>query len=153
AYDLAAWSIGKHQFENGSQKLIPPTPRMPLDQTISFAKDGDSAHSVRFGWSGQEPTHRWTDRKQAGLTINLVAPPTRELELQFKLIPYLTNGIRSQNIKVSINGQQLTEWSVKSEGYYTVLVPSALVPQGRLDILFDISDPTSPCSIDASPDC
>jgi hypothetical protein len=132
-----------------------PAARLPLavGQQLSF--DEASAFAGTEGWSSPEAWGVWTDGKTAVLRLQLSAPAKGDVTLEFQGHAYLTREGR-QSAQVSLNGRPLgvLRFDAKSnEGLRALRVPAGLIPaDGRIDLAFEIEQPTAPSKISRSPD-
>ena len=127
--------------------------RLKFSESILFTVDGNVSDFVRFGWSNQEPTHRWTDGSQAKLVFRLQDQPDENLLLRLKASAYLGGGLPYQTIDVVVNGKKTATWQMKGLDWYEAVIPSRLVSKnGILEVLFNISNPTSPAEVGESKD-
>jgi len=148
-------SSGLVDLNSRSQSML--NRRLKFSESILFTVDGNVSDFVRFGWSNQEPTHRWTDGSQAKLVFRLQDQPDENLLLRLKASAYLGGGLPYQTIDVAVNGQKTATWKMKGKwgkwDWYEATIPSNLVGKDRLlEVLFNISNPTSPAEVGESKD-
>jgi len=154
AYDINSWHEGRFRYDAGKKfELSSGMNTLEIEQSIKFTADGNSGFLIRGGWSGQEATHRWTDGSQAGLLFRLKKQPDTNLLFRLKASAYLGGGLPYQTIDVVVNGQKTTTWQMKGLDWYEAVIPSRLVSKnGILEVLFNISNPTSPAEVGESKD-
>jgi len=137
---------------NSYFSITPPS--IELGKSIDFSAAGKSRSYLRRGWSGQEPTHHWTDGPTAGIMLGVQHARGKDMLLRMKTSAYLGDGRPYQTIGVVVNGREVATWQVKGLGWYEAAIPSNLVGKdGLLKIVFNISNPTAPCEVSKSSDC
>lgn len=152
AYDPSAWRRGEFRYAKGEKERL-TTFTVSFGQPVSFRAGGRSRDLVRFGWSGQETNHRWTDGRQAELVVPLKEPPKADFGLILDLSPYRNIEIESQDVTVVVNRIPIATWQVHKRGRYSATVPAELATDGRLNILLEIGSPAAPCEFEESDDC
>jgi hypothetical protein len=136
-----------------SEKLQKRRPYLTPGEHVHFSKEGEGAEYIVNGWSGQEPTHRWSNGPKAEMEFKLREKPLKNLVLRLKANAYLGGGRSYQAIGIDVNGQNVATWQMKGLDWYEALIPSRLVDEdGLLKVIFNISDPTSPAEVGASSD-
>jgi hypothetical protein len=125
--------------------------------TIRF----DDAHSrpqaLVAGWSQTEPWGTWTEGQQARLLFRL--PPAAggsALELQMRAVAFITSDVPLQIVGIRVNDSELAPVrfdASRQSQFIRRLIPPTVREQGDvLEILFEISNPTSPVSVGLSSD-
>jgi len=137
-------SYSKSQFVYTSKGVI----RKPLDKPylpgvpVLFSAGGESSEYIRGGWSVQEPDFRWTEGTTAGLSFHLKNKPQKDLVLRLWGDGFREDGSKDyQKVKVVVNGTPVTKWDMSSDNIYKVPIPASLVPDGKIDIIFECSSP------------
>jgi hypothetical protein len=127
--------------------------RLKFSEPILFTDGQRVTDFIRFGWSNQEPTHRWTEGPRAGLSIRLRDQPDKDLLLRLKANAYLGGGLPYQTIGVVVNGREVATWQMKGLDWYQSVIPTDLVSEdGLVEVVFNISDPRSPDEVGESAD-
>jgi hypothetical protein len=107
------------------------------------------------GWSAPEPWGVWSDGPSAALRLQLDGPVQGDLKLEMQGHAFLSPKGR-QIVRVSLNGRPLgalTFDDKANEGVHTLAAPAGLVPaDGRMDLEFEIEQPTAPGEVSRSPD-
>ena len=135
-------------------RLLPP-PYLEPDQTVRF--DGGEAPYLGSGWSGAEPTGRWTDGREAMLILRVSGlKPGDGLLLDAEVGGYVPLGdTHKLDAGVIVNNQQVADWHLESGTMRAVQarIPGRLIPLGgELDITFHIENPRQPVLNDEGPD-
>lgn len=109
---------------------------------------------LSHGWKQPEANFAWTAARSAGLQLPLGGElDGRDVELRFNLVPLSAKGaVQTQRIGVSGGGRLLAHWEVSRPGWYTVVVPNALVISGVLALDLDLPDAISLHDLGISPD-
>ncbi len=142
---------GKVELHSCSQSIRDRS--LGTSEPIFFTMDGKVSDFIRFGWSNQEPNHRWTVGSQAKLIFKLKNQSEKDLLLRLKAFAYLGGGLSHQTIDVIVNHKKVGTWQMRGLGWYEAVIPSGLLPEdGLFEVIFDISDPTSPLEVGESAD-
>lgn len=155
--DITEYYINGHVFEKTSYLkgkfkytskgvIAAPLSRKnyQVGQPVLFSEGGESEVYILSGWSKQEPTHRWTNGSFAGLSFQLNNRPKRDMVLRLWGQGFSENGSNIfQKIKVEVNKEQVAYWEMRENNKYEAPIPLYLVPDGRINIVFEISNPGS----------
>lgn len=154
AHDAASWRPGEYQYEAGQKIPRIDTSAYKLGSPVRFISGGNSDRYVRGGWGQQEPRHRWTEGNQAGLSFRPEGKIVQDLELRLLASAYLAQGkIDHQLIKVVVNSQEISRWTVRGEEWLEATIPASLIQNDNLlHIVFDISSPAAPANLGESGD-
>lgn len=152
AYDSKAWRHGRFIYDGGEKKEVPSF-SVDYNDPVVFSNVGESSKITRFGWSGQESVHRWTDGGRAGLLVFPKAHAAKDIKLTLELGPYLSKGVNYQRVDLMVNGEYVETWRVNKPGKYSAIIPSSIIESGRLEVLLEIDSPASPCKQGESNDC
>lgn len=108
-----------------------------------------------FGWSINEPTHRWTEGAEAELVFS--SPPALQgdrmvLQLEAAAHPGRRPGGR-QRVSASVNGGPAQEWLVDADGYrvYELTLPATSGDE-PLVVRLSTPDAVSPADMGRGPD-
>ena len=102
------------------------------------------------GWSGHEPSLRWTDKKKAFIVFAL--DEIKASTLRIKLAPFLASGkVESQRVKLSLNDQPIDSLVVNGPKDFTFALPQTMLREKNI-LAFELPDATSPASLGISPD-
>jgi hypothetical protein len=148
-----------HHFlveNDGEWSLLLLEPHV-LGNTILFDMDniGSFEQFLVSGFGQQEQYSRWTISSLARILIPETDYDGGDLLLRVTASPYLANGhIGRQIVDVRVNNQHVTQWSMERGGEtYRVVLPRRVIGEnGRLDIVFNISNPASPAEFGLSED-
>lgn len=128
---------------------------VPLNRTISFAKEGNGAALLASGWSGQEDTGFSSDGASSTLAFH-VPDASGDLRLVFDVLPYLPAPFPRLGVDLQINGRVVGHWSFDSnlaKPPTTLVIPSAtFARQKNLVVRFVFDSPRSPLEAKASAD-
>ncbi len=142
---------GMVELHSRSQSM--PDRSLGISEPIFFTMDGKASDLLRFGWSNQEPNHRWTVGPQAKLIFKLNNQSEKDLLLRLKAFAYLGGGLSHQTIDVMVNDKKVGTWQMRGLDWYEAVIPSGLLPKdGLVEVIFNISDPTSPLEVGESAD-
>ncbi len=119
----------------------------------SFAAGAGVERFLLDGWSGSELAHRWTDGECARLKFQIEGLDGRDVLVRLKCKPLIIPSVcESQRVEVRVNYLRLLEWDVKEAGWYEAIVPRGRLPNGRLLLTLNISNPISPAEHGKSSD-
>lgn len=128
---------------------LPPAPALPADGKIEFRTGGNADPYLGFGWSGAEPSGRWTIGSSANLRVSL--PPAQantNLRLTLKTRPLITSQRNSQPVGLLVNGHEVYKSTLTPENTQTpieISVPATAVgATGALNMRFEIGHPSTP---------
>ncbi len=128
---------------------------VPLNQIISFAKDGKGAALLASGWSGQEDTGFSSDGASSTLAFH-VPDASDDLRVVFDVLPYLPAPFPRLGVDLQVNGMVVGHWSFDSNRAKpptTLVIPSAtFARQKNLVVSFVFDSPRSPLEAKASAD-
>jgi hypothetical protein len=128
---------------------------VPLNQTISFAKDGNGAALLASGWSGQEDTGFSSDGASSTLAFH-VPDASGDLRVVFDVLPYLPAPFPRLAVDLQVNGKLAGHWSFDSNRAKpptTLVIPSTtFARQKNLVVRFVFDSPRSPLEAKASAD-
>jgi hypothetical protein len=145
------WNWGDPQALAGL--LRPPRPRQfpILSGRVELSKP-EAEKYLWYGWSGPEPTSRWTDGHEAAFVFTFAGSGKRILML--RLSPYLVEGeLNQQRLSVKLNGKQLGELTLTRREPTThsfVLEPDNLTSENVLS--FELPDAIAPAAVEKSDD-
>lgn len=126
-------------------------PRVATETRIDFTSQ--SANSfLWYGWSGAEPTHRWSEEPEAALIF--AAEPGNDIKLQMKVGAYLANGkLPQQELILWLNGERIETLALKEGAalVYTVVLPGKLLERKNI-LVFELPDAKSPTSLNVGSD-
>ena len=139
---------------NGTRISVAPLHNhYALGEAISFANNGLSEDFITFGWSGQEENYRWTDNSQASMLFHIQDRERGgDLLLRLRASAYLGGGLSHQSVEVFANEEKVATWEMADLDWYEAVIPSRLMQNDTLDIVFNISNPTSPSEVGQSGD-
>jgi hypothetical protein len=153
SYSRESYSAGKSVFTSEGITPIParPAPSYKLGRKITFSTkgNGESDPFIRGGWSLSEASQRWTDGPLAGLSFKLEEPPRKDVVLRILALGYVAHDkIRAQVVTVVVNRVPVGRLLVKEGGWYEAVIPVSLIQGNRVNIVFKISDPMAPSSVE-----
>ncbi|MHB8138220.1 MAG: sulfatase-like hydrolase/transferase [Smithellaceae bacterium] len=151
--DLTAWSNTYIEYSAGTSRRLPKAEPYSLNNVIDFSAAGKSGSYIRRGWSGQEPTHRWTEGARAVIKAELKKQPHNDLTLRLYANAFPSHGKGPQTVGVVVNGKKVAEWQMLDLAWYEATIPAKLITDRLLNIVFEISNPTAPCTVSLSKDC
>ncbi|CAN5302913.1 hypothetical protein BH10PSE11_BH10PSE11_05720 [soil metagenome] len=148
---------GCRRFIEGMIALSRSTPEMaPLYQTgdeIDFSSVLDSRSFMRAGWGDTEPWGVWTVERRAELELPVHTKAGDRLLLNALASAFLGKGREPVRVRVSVDGQQITEWIFEAVRFQTShaqwmtaqLPPYTGEATNRIvTIFFEIDAPRSP---------
>lgn len=122
-----------------------------LGETVSFQAGSGIDSYLLDGWSGQEPTHRWTDGGCARLQFHLTELGAKDVILNMECAGFLAGGkLDQQSVEVLVNDNKVATWAVRQKDWYEAIVPNGLVKNGDMNVSFLISNPTAPVDVNLS---
>ncbi len=102
------------------------------------------------GWSGNEPSLRWSDKKKAFIVFALDEAKTGALRI--KLAPFLAPGkVESQRVKMALNDQSIDSFVLSEPQEFTFALPPTALREKNI-LTFELPDATSPASLGVSAD-
>jgi len=128
--------------------------RVGVGESVTFHSENSTSSLTFQGWGNQESNHRWTEGSKASLRFRLDDYKSHDLVLRLNATGYLGGGLENQKIDVNINDTHVARWEMIGQSVYKASVPAGLVSEdGKVSLVFDISDPTAPCEVGESIDC
>lgn len=135
--------------------ILPPPPEdAPLvsgETRIDFTSH-DADKFLWRGWSGPEPTHRWSEESSA-LFVFAEETPSDTL-LRMSIGGYVGhNGIKRQRVLLKLNGVSVASLTLTEEAAreQTVMLPARLL-RAKNVLTFELPDAASPAKLEGSPD-
>lgn len=129
------------------------TLRTASSVTLKFDQLRHSDSLVR-GWSSPELNAGvWSDGREA--VLRLPTPPTDgDLDVVFKLEPFLARGLPLQRITVRTGGRDVATWRLATTGLQTVhaAIPKALRSSGDIELHLELPDADAPSHLSNSTD-
>ena len=113
------WDWRQPPFLAGLLRPPPPVnvPQLTLPARVDFTQTNSAPH-LWYGWSGPEPTARWSDGAEAAVLFNLAAPTDATLSLN--LGAFLAPGrLEEQLVTVELNGIVLDTLRLNSSALET----------------------------------
>jgi hypothetical protein len=102
------------------------------------------------GWSGHEPSLRWSDKKKAFIVFAF--DEIKAGALRIKLAPFLAPGkVESQRVKVTLNDQAIDSFVLNEPKEFTFALPPTALREKNI-LTFELPDAMSPASLGISPD-
>ncbi|HEY0006559.1 MAG TPA: hypothetical protein VGB17_17385 [Pyrinomonadaceae bacterium] len=141
-------------YEMAQEEQAEPPPKFPL-YTPGTRIDLTSIEAEKYlwyGWSGFEPSFRWSNGDQAALSFSLQEP--RASMLRIRLGPFLSPGkLDQQRVHVMLNGQQLDSLTLNRIGpqSYTIELPASLLRERNV-LGFGLPDAASPWMLETGSD-
>jgi hypothetical protein len=131
--------------------FIPP-PLLPIGKEIAFT--GGEKRYLADGWSGSEPTGRWTDGSRANLCFrideNERGDTAQALTLLIDASALVPPNRPALDVVVSANGIVVGKWRANNsdkQDFSAVIPTSAIAPDGIVDLTLEIVDPRRPCDV------
>jgi hypothetical protein len=165
---LLSVDVGKLYCRNADQYVLcsREAGRSGVDasifQAIPVVRSGASiATSTRdsvsnlfgWGWSGSEPSGRWTDGQRASMLFRLPDRPHRAVRLKLSAVPFTPPAQPRQRVSVTANGVGLLEQAWDGPVALDLVIPNNLVGEdGMIRLDFEMPDAVSPRSLKLSPD-
>jgi hypothetical protein len=141
------WDWDHPQFLAGLQSLPPPVefPLLQPPTEIDLTTHANEKY-LWYGWSGAESDLRWTDGREATFVFSV--PDTRELLLEIRLAPFLSDSrLSQQDLSLKLNNELLTSVALSDgemKDYSFRLPKNSLQPRNVLS--FALPDAASPAS-------
>jgi hypothetical protein len=104
------------------------------------------------GWSEPEPTHRWSEEREA--TVIFAEAPVTDTLLRMSVGGYVGHGgIAEQRLTLRLSGHIVAAYVLKEEAAreVAVMLPKNLLRQKNV-LVFELPDASAPSSIDHSTD-
>ncbi len=153
AYESENWRLGNRLYTPTGIVDVTSDCQYVIGTTIDFSSKGKASNYLLAGWSDPEPSHRWTDSRLAGLHFQIATLFKGDLVLRLKGYGYSVEGkIDNQKVNVLINGHQVAQWMVKNDMWYEATIPNSIVPDGQINMVFEISNPAAPADFGQSDD-
>ncbi len=141
-FGKSSYAPGKNIYTSGGIVRQPEQEPYPIGTPVLFEAGGKSTLYMRGGWSLQEPGFRWTVGSRAGLSFQLEKDPVKDMVLHLLGCGYNEPGSKEiQKARVIVNGTRVAQWILSEEKEYLAPVPASLVPDGKIDIIFEFSSP------------
>ncbi|HSH39945.1 MAG TPA: hypothetical protein VK993_14310 [Chthoniobacterales bacterium] len=121
---VALTGCGKHPLPEHTSE--PRSHTYVFGERVGFGWGGDSARFRRYGWEKTEEHSTRTTPRGAALHFNVV-DSDQPLTVRMKLSRVDELESLMQPVEVTVNGQKITEWEVSRRGYYSCVIPAALV--------------------------
>ncbi len=119
-------------------------------------KDPASGRYLNRGWSAAGEGGRWTDGREAELSIPLGNESPHELSVRLRFTPFIKSGQEHQQVVVLVDGKEVQRWRLTREQVETreFRVPASVLKSGRtsLDVRFEFPDARSPVELGISED-
>jgi hypothetical protein len=124
-----------------------------VEVEIDFTQGGNSTDFVQKGWSGQEPTHTWTDGDQSLLRLPFTEPGASYVG-EILAWPFtVPDRIPGQTVLVSIEDTLLTTFHVTpGQNLLEFQIPSALTMPGQAVVVMKFLDAARPSDLMLSSD-
>jgi hypothetical protein len=111
---------------------------------LSFKNGSDGIRYLAVGWYDPEQNAVWSQGNSARITLQII-PTSKTLTVKVHLVPFLVPGkITHQRVHVAVNGKDLKTWDVLREGDYLIDIPSSLIKENELSLVFKLPDAASP---------
>ncbi len=121
---------------------------LSIGDNITFGKNGNASRFLGGGWSDAEESHTWSNARSAELSFTMT-PYSGDVVMKAVVEPLIWGNIKSQMVKVRINGRVACAWSVERYGTYVCDVKGGLLQgSGENRIVFEIPDATIPVGLD-----
>ena len=130
---------------------VPHFPAYAFGRRISFDTAAADEY-LWYGWSGREPSARWTDRGSAAIVFSLDAVRTSVLRLE--MAPFVAPPqLASQTVRIKINGRPLASLALSNpqQGEYSFELPGDLLRKDNV-LSFELPNAQSPKSIGVGED-
>lgn len=124
-----------------------PSGMIEPNQPISFAETevSDAAKNILLcGWLDTEATGTWSYGPEARLLLQLKSGSAAQLD--FNLLPFVTQDHPRQRVSITANDQPLSELELtaNSAPEITITLPPTAMPEdGRVDLGFQLPDAVS----------
>jgi hypothetical protein len=105
-----------------------------------------------YGWSGPEPSFRWTDGHEAAIIFSL--EDQAEMHLRMKMSPFLSgNAVAAQDVSVELNGNPLAALRLDApeSKVYSMALPRESLRERNV-LRFKLPDAASPLALNAGED-
>lgn len=93
-------------------------PELSFGKSIDFRKP-ESDKFLWYGWSGKEPSFRWTNRGKAAIVLSL--KEIKPSALLIRMMPFVARGkLDAQRVCITVNGEQIASLTLSqavSENY------------------------------------
>jgi hypothetical protein len=136
-----------------------PEPKLlPVGQPADFTAGGNSdSFIVPGGWSGPEPSGRWTDGSPAALEMKIELPIDGAIELVAEAAAYISERHPEQEVEVLVNNRKVGVWNFKADSAAfaerRLYIPPELVRSIPVTtISFNLLNPASPQALGYSTD-
>lgn len=130
-----------------TQESVSP-PDLPDHGLIQFGSGGNADPYLGFGWSGAEPTGRWTVGPVARLSLRLPDDAGSDLRLFLKATPFVTRDQPVQPVTVFIDRRPVHQVDLSPDmanaPVEVALLPDMVVENGVLELMLEIGHPQSP---------
>ncbi|MBI2784959.1 MAG: hypothetical protein HYX60_01065 [Legionella longbeachae] len=150
--NIQSWKNLNREYVAGTVKKLTKFVKYKLGMPLIFSQGGNVEKFLKQGWSVQEADHRWTDGFQSRLGLYIKQEKSQSLLLRLHANALPTKERQPQKIKVLVNGHQIALWTMLEKDWFEAVIPAKIINKGLLDIMFVISDPTSPSEISESLD-
>ncbi|WP_456282552.1 DUF6311 domain-containing protein [Cupriavidus sp. JZ107] len=120
-------------------------------------RDAASERFLKRGWSTTAGEGgRWTDGREAELSIPLGDESLQELSVRLRFIPFIKPGQEQQQVVVVVAGKEIQRWRLTREQVETreLRVPASVLKStpGSLDVRLEFPDARSPVELGISDD-
>lgn len=119
----------------------------PSIQELRFSSDDQPAYRFLDGWSNPETWGTWSEGYEAGLAIDLVEYPTRDLDVVIYAHGFVTPEHPNMVVDVLVNSHMVGRLDFANLGEpmeFRVRVPMAYLTERSMDLRFVVPEPHSP---------
>ncbi len=140
------WDWRHPQFLAGLQRPAPliEVPLIPIGDRIKLYEPVAEKY-LWYGWSGSEPSFRWTDGREAALVFSL--HQIEDVVLHLKAAPFvLPHRVSKQQVAISINGHQVEIFELDSSRELTVRISKELLSRNNA-LMLELPNATAPSAV------
>lgn len=140
-----------------SSLKISELPHVLLKNSITLSTN-DFGHIIESmeGWHRSENTNIWSSDKKSNLRLSLENPPKNDVEITFRMRPFLTEKFNTQVLDIIIDGKIIKTIDYKygdNQDSFAVDIPKSLFINNAVNIIFSLKkELTSPKKEGISPD-
>lgn len=144
---------GPHSnLPGGLRVYFEPFELNPADTTIVCTREGNLDRYALFGITSPEVGFTWTNLPRAGLQFR--SPPvSADVTIEIDAEPFLPAGIKSQPMKLFVNGQPVADFALTARSTQTARIPARVWNAHRVvTVVFDLPNARSPLEVGVSAD-
>ena len=140
------------QSPRWAEHVVALTP-LPLGQPMVLGGAATASDYVLDGWSGVEPSGRWTQGDLAEIAFTVTGTPG-DLLLTMRASAFPGRGGQASPARVQVNGRFLTEWTPGAAPQTLIVrIPRDVIgPGGAVRLRLVIERPISPFEMGMTPD-